>query len=157
MKTSKAERAARERKSKEHSPEILCLLTPLEISIFNRYHRTLDISKTSQALHIKRKECVITLKSVFSKLRAFYRLHSKVEAEVNASLFPKHSLLDEPIETLGFSTRLRHILKDGGCETLRDLLLNTEHDFKRFRGMGKASLAELKTELAKQGFGQLWR
>lgn len=140
-----------------HTKEKLRLFSSLEIAVFNHYFKTLDYVKTSRALKITEKHCVFTLKRVFKKFREFFIIYSSIERDVNISLLPPGSNLDQPLELLGLSTRLCHVLKEGGCETLRDVVRLQESELKRFRRMGKISIVELKDKLAKKGLSHLGR
>lgn len=157
MKPSQVPKSRGSKRHPRHTKEKLRLFSPLETAVFNHYFKTLDYVKTSRALNITQKHCVFTLKSVLKKFREFFTIYSSIEKDVNTCLLPPRSNLDQPIELLALSTRLCHVLKEGGCETLRDVVRLTECELKGFRRMGDVSMTELKGKLAKKGLGHLWK
>ena len=140
-----------------HETEAIRFLSPLEIAVFNHYFKTLDFKATAKALSLKPDECKYILKKVFEKLKSFFDAYSKLEVAINTELFSPQFELDEPIDFLGFSTRVKNNLKCAGCYTLKDLFKITEADLKRIRGMGRTSIEEIKAVLKKKGYGHLWR
>lgn len=155
MKTSK--NRAKRISAPHYEKMALRFLTTLEIAVFNHYYQTLSYTETARALNLEPIECSQILKRVLKKLKAFFRLYNKIENEINISLFPRQSRLDQPIEIQGFSTKLFHLLKSAECETLRDVLKLSEYELSRIRGMGPVTLKELKEKLAKKGLAHFWR
>ena len=61
------------------------------------------------------------------------------------------AILDSPIETLGFSFRIRGGMKYAEIETLAELLEKTEMDLLRIPNMGKLSVNNIKEILSDMG------
>jgi hypothetical protein len=57
-------------------------------------------------------------------------------------------ILDQPCEGLELSVRTANILKNAGCETMRDVVMLTEDGFLRLPNSGRKCLSELKSLLA---------
>ena len=55
--------------------------------------------------------------------------------------------LETPIESLGFSNRVKNALKRAEIETLEKLLLAAEKDLMRIRNFGKVCLREVKERI----------
>jgi DNA-directed RNA polymerase subunit alpha len=59
--------------------------------------------------------------------------------------------LDRPIGVLELTVRASNCLEAARIETIRDLVLCTEHELLRLRSFGRTSLFEVKTKLADLG------
>jgi DNA-directed RNA polymerase subunit alpha len=64
---------------------------------------------------------------------------------------PKDEALELPIDSLGFSTRVRLSLLNDGIKTLGDLTKKNEVELLLIPNFGRCSLNEVKEALAQKG------
>lgn len=96
----------------------------------------------------------LAAKIMMEHLKLFVELTeeaSEVEIMVEKEEEAKDRALEMTIEELDLSVRSYNCLKRAGIDTVEELTRKTEEDMMKVRNLGKKSLAEVKSKLAKFG------
>jgi len=101
-----------------------------------------------------REAVSLAAKIMMEHLKLFVELTdeaSGVEILVEKEEEAKDRALEMTIEELDLSVRSYNCLKRAGIDTVEELTRKTEEDMMKVRNLGKKSLAEVKSKLAKFG------
>lgn len=90
---------------------------------------------------------------IIKEVKGFTKLHQSSERELikekvkTVQTLSHETMLDIPIENLGFSVRTYNCLKRANKMFVRDIIEMTDREFFKIRDLGKTSLEEIKEKL----------